>query len=153
MKPKSLLALLIFFTCNLYAQEKNYIEQEVFIPTNSVTIHGTLINPILKGKKIFVMENGKAKEVIIKTGLRTDTQVAVEEGLMVGDSVASVTPSFRRLRDFRSIELGPGERRQVQFSIPVRDLRFVGKDMEYVLEKGWMNATVQSFNLPFRWEP
>jgi len=72
---------------------------------------------------------------------------------MVGDSVASVTPSFRRLRDFRSVELGPGERRQVQFSIPVRDLRFVGKDMEYVLEKGWMNATVQSFNLPFRWEP
>jgi hypothetical protein len=32
-------------------------------------------------------------------------------------------------------------------------LRFVGKDMEYVLEKGWLNATVQSFNLPFRWEP
>jgi len=73
--------------------------------------------------------------------------------VMVGDSVASVTPSFRRLRDFRSVELGPGERRQVQFLIPVRDLRFVGKDMEYVLEKGWLNATVQSFNLPFRWEP
>jgi pimeloyl-ACP methyl ester carboxylesterase len=55
MKPKSLLALLIFFTCNLYAQEKNYIEQEVFIPTNSVTIHGTLINPILKGKKPLII--------------------------------------------------------------------------------------------------
>jgi len=55
MKPKSLLALLIFFTCNLYAQEKNYIEQEVFIPTNSVTIHGTLINPILKEKKPLII--------------------------------------------------------------------------------------------------
>ena len=55
-------------------------EKAIMIPSEAII-------PILKGKKIFVMENGKAKEVIIKTGLRTDTQVAVEEGLMVGDSV------------------------------------------------------------------
>ena len=39
------------------------------------------------------------------------------------------------------------------FTIPVRELRFVGLDMQYVLEKGWFNASIQQFNLPFRWEP
>jgi membrane fusion protein (multidrug efflux system) len=53
----------------------------------SIMIPSEAIIPILKGKKIFVMKNGMAKEVIIKTGLRTDTQVSVEEGLIVGDSV------------------------------------------------------------------
>jgi len=73
--------------------------------------------------------------------------------VMVGDSVASVTPSYRRLRDFRSVNLGPGQSQKVLFTIPVRELRFVGLDMQYVLEKGWFNASIQQFNLPFRWEP
>jgi len=73
--------------------------------------------------------------------------------VMVGDSVASVTPSFRRLRDFRSVDLGPGEIQKVMFAIPVKEFRFVGLDMRDVLEKGWFNASIQQFNLPFRWEP
>ena len=73
--------------------------------------------------------------------------------VMVGDSVASVTPSYRRLRDFQSVDLGPGQSQKVLFTIPVRELRFVGLDMQYVLEKGWFNASIQQFNLPFRWEP
>ena len=55
-------------------------EPSIMIPTESII-------PILKGKKVFVMKNGKAQEVKIKTGLRTDTKVQVEEGLSVGDSV------------------------------------------------------------------
>ena len=105
-----------------------------------------LIDTLLRGMDAVL----RLEVSLYNTGPQSQRETVL---VMVGDSVASVTPSFRRLRDFRSIELGPGERRQVQFSIPVRDLRFVGKDMEYVLEKGWMNATVQSFNLPFRWEP
>jgi len=73
--------------------------------------------------------------------------------VMVGDSVASVTPSFRRLRDFRSVDLGPGEIQKVRFAIPVKEFCFVGLDMRDVLEKGWFNASIQQFNLPFRWEP
>jgi len=55
-------------------------EESIMIPTESII-------PILKGKKIYVMKNGKAKEAIISTGLRTDTEVQVIEGLEVGDSV------------------------------------------------------------------
>jgi beta-glucosidase len=73
--------------------------------------------------------------------------------VMVGDSVASVTPSFRRLRDFRSVDLAPGASQKVLFSIPVKELQFVGLGMQNVLEKGWFNLNIQKFNLPFRWEP
>ena len=54
---------------------------------NSIMIPSESIIPILKGKKVFIMRNGKASEVLIKTGLRTDTKVQVEDGLNVGDSV------------------------------------------------------------------
>ncbi len=55
-------------------------EKSIMIPTQSII-------PILKGKKVFVMKNGKAKEMLIKTGLRTDTEIQVIEGLEIGDSV------------------------------------------------------------------
>jgi membrane fusion protein, multidrug efflux system len=55
-------------------------ETAIMIPTEAVI-------PILKGKKVFVKKNGVAEEVIIKTGLRTDTEIQVEEGLNEGDSV------------------------------------------------------------------
>lgn len=56
------------------------IESSIMIPTESVI-------PILKGKKIFLLKNGVAREQIIKTGLRTDTKIQVEEGLEVSDTV------------------------------------------------------------------
>ena len=55
MKIKSLIVLFIFFANNFNAQEKNYIEQEVNIPTSSVIINGTLLNSTSKGKKPLVI--------------------------------------------------------------------------------------------------
>lgn len=55
-------------------------ETAIMIPTEAVI-------PILKGKKVYIKKNGIAKEVIIKTGLRTETEIQVGEGLMEGDSV------------------------------------------------------------------
>jgi membrane fusion protein (multidrug efflux system) len=55
-------------------------ERSIMIPSESII-------PILKGKKVFVMKNGVAKESIISTGLRTDKKVSVEQGLAIGDSV------------------------------------------------------------------
>lgn len=54
---------------------------------NSIMIPSESIIPILKGKKVYVIKNGLAKEAIITTGLRTDTKVQVSDGLQVGDSV------------------------------------------------------------------
>lgn len=55
MKLKTLIAVLIFFMSNLYAQEKNYISQEVSIPSKSIHLNGTLLNPTSKGKKPLII--------------------------------------------------------------------------------------------------
>jgi membrane fusion protein (multidrug efflux system) len=52
----------------------------MMIPTESVV-------PVLKGKKVFVIKNGKAKEAMITTGMRTDKRIQVISGLQPGDSL------------------------------------------------------------------
>lgn len=43
--------------------------------------------PIQNGKTIFISENGKAKEVVVETGARTDSSVRVLSGIKVGDTI------------------------------------------------------------------
>ena len=43
--------------------------------------------PVQNGKKIFVSENGKAKEIDVEIGARTGSEVRVLTGLHVGDTV------------------------------------------------------------------
>ena len=52
----------------------------MMIPTEAIV-------PILKGKKVYVVKNGKAQEVMVTTGVRTDTKIQVIEGLQPGDSL------------------------------------------------------------------
>ena len=43
--------------------------------------------PVQNGKKIFIVENGKAKEIDVEIGARTGSSVRVVSGLKVGDTV------------------------------------------------------------------
>lgn len=52
----------------------------ILIPTESVI-------PVLMGKKVFISSNGKAKEVMVETGARTEKSVLISSGLSVGDTV------------------------------------------------------------------
>ncbi|MCE6992270.1 efflux RND transporter periplasmic adaptor subunit [Dyadobacter sp. CY323] len=54
---------------------------------NAMMIPTEAIVPVLKGKKVFVVKNGKAQEVMVTTGLRTDKKIQVMDGLQVGDSL------------------------------------------------------------------
>lgn len=56
------------------------VENALLVPSESLI-------PIQNGKKIFVLENGKAKEVIVETGARTDSLVRVISGLFPGDTI------------------------------------------------------------------
>lgn len=56
------------------------IKNAILIPTEAVI-------PIQNGKKVFVSENGKAKEVLIETGTRTEESILVLNGLKAGDTV------------------------------------------------------------------
>jgi beta-glucosidase len=56
--------------------------------------------------------------------------------LFVHDKFASVSRPVLELKGFKKISLRPGELSAVRFSLPVVDLRFLGKDLEPVFEPG-----------------
>ena len=56
------------------------LENALLVPTEALI-------PIQNGKKIFVSENGKAKEIIVETGARTDKDILITSGLKAGDTI------------------------------------------------------------------
>ncbi len=56
------------------------IKDAVVIPTEAIV-------PVQNGKKVFVSNNGKAKEVMVETTTRADASVLVLSGLKVGDTL------------------------------------------------------------------
>lgn len=66
-------------------------------------------------------------------GLRAGAEIVQ---LYLRDLVAGVTRPIRELRGFERIELEAGEETTVVFRVPVRELGYVGPDMEYVVEPG-----------------
>jgi membrane fusion protein (multidrug efflux system) len=50
------------------------------VPTESII-------PVLQGKKVYISSNGKAKEVLVETGTRTNKSVLILSGLGIGDTV------------------------------------------------------------------
>ena len=56
------------------------IPDALMIPTQAII-------PILKGQKVFLCRNGVVAQVEVKTGIRTDTEVQITEGLNPEDTV------------------------------------------------------------------
>lgn len=52
----------------------------MMIPTEAIV-------PVLKGKKVFIVKDGKAQEAMVTTGLRTDKKIQIIDGLQPGDSL------------------------------------------------------------------
>ena len=67
------------------------------------------------------------------TGKRTGKESVL---LYSSDLIASMVPDGRRLRAFEKIELAPGERHTVTFTLPASDLAFVGYDGKWTIEEG-----------------
>lgn len=55
--------------------------------TDALLVPTEALIPIQGGKKIFIAKGGKAKEVVVETGARTDRNVLVISGLKAGDTV------------------------------------------------------------------
>ncbi|MFN4198584.1 MAG: efflux RND transporter periplasmic adaptor subunit [Flavobacterium sp.] len=66
------------------------IDEALLIPNEAII-------PIQNGKKVFITENGKAKEVIIETSTRTDKEILVLSGLKKGDTL--ITSGIMALRN------------------------------------------------------
>lgn len=56
--------------------------------------------------------------------------------LYSSDLIASIVPDNKRLRCFTKISLEPGETKTVTFTLPAKDLAFVGVDGRWTLEEG-----------------
>lgn len=71
----------------------------ILIPTESVI-------PVLQGKKVYISSNGKAKEVMVETGTRTDKQILITTGLSAGDTV--ITTGIMAMKDGMPIKVTVG---------------------------------------------
>lgn len=58
----------------------NSIKDAIVVPTEAIV-------PIQNGKKVFISNQGKAKEIIVETATRTDASILVLSGLKVGDTL------------------------------------------------------------------
>jgi membrane fusion protein (multidrug efflux system) len=65
------------------------------------------IVPELGGKKVFVVEDGKAFERAVETGMRTDQAVEIVRGLAAGDRV--VVSGLERVTDGAAVEARAAE--------------------------------------------
>lgn len=63
------------------------VEVSLSADANAIMIPTEAIVPVLKGKKVYVVRNGKAEETMVVTGLRTDKKIQIVDGLQSGDSL------------------------------------------------------------------
>lgn len=72
------------------------IDNAVAIPTQSLI-------PEMEGEKVFIYKNGKAEQVRVVTGLRTESHIQIKEGLSFGDTL--LTTAMLQLRHSLPVQL------------------------------------------------
>jgi len=72
------------------------IENTIAVPTQAII-------PEMEGEKVFIFKNGKAQEVKVNLGLRTESLVQVREGLKFGDTL--ITTAILQLRQNIPVQL------------------------------------------------
>jgi membrane fusion protein (multidrug efflux system) len=70
---------------------------------DALVIPSEAIIPQMNGEKVFLSKNGKAASQIIKTGIRTEREVEVTEGLKPGDTL--ITTGLLQLRETAGIKM------------------------------------------------
>jgi membrane fusion protein (multidrug efflux system) len=70
---------------------------------NALTVPSVAVIPELGGKKVMVVEGGKAVARAVETGIRTDTAVEVTSGLKAGEQV--ITGGLDRVTDGAPVEV------------------------------------------------
>ncbi|MCF8370047.1 MAG: glycoside hydrolase family 3 C-terminal domain-containing protein [Bacteroidales bacterium] len=62
--------------------------------------------------------------------------------LFVSDEVASISPPVKLLKRFRKINLKPGEKQKVEFTINSDDLKFVDQHNKWIAEPGYFTVRI-----------
>lgn len=70
---------------------------------NAILVPTEAVIPEQAGKKVFILENGKAKEVFIETGIRTANSLEVLSGLKAKDTL--LTTGILQLRNGMAVQI------------------------------------------------
>lgn len=73
------------------------VEMPLDIIKDAIVVPTEAIIPVQNGKKLFISNNGQAKEVMVETGTRTDADILILSGLKAGDTV--LTSGIMTLKD------------------------------------------------------
>ncbi len=82
-----------------------FVRVELILGTtnNAMLVPTEAVIPELNGYKVFVSNNGKAQEVIVQTGIRSNTQLEIISGLKMQDTV--ITTGILQLRTGMDIQI------------------------------------------------
>ncbi len=72
---------------------------------NALMVPTQAIIPVLKGQTVFVARDGMAESVPVKTGLRTESEVQVTEGLQTGDTVITTGMNSLKPKTLVSVDV------------------------------------------------
>ena len=70
---------------------------------NTVSIPTEALIPEMEGEKVFIYKNGKAEQVKVVIGLRTESHIQIKEGLNFGDTL--LTSAILQLRQSLPVQL------------------------------------------------
>jgi membrane fusion protein (multidrug efflux system) len=70
---------------------------------NTISVPTEAVIPEMEGEKVFIIKNGKAKEVKVTLGLRTESHVQIQKGLNFGDTL--LTTAILQLRQGIPVQL------------------------------------------------
>jgi len=70
---------------------------------STVSIPSEAVIPEMDGEKVFILKNGKAEQVKVTTGLRTESQIQIKSGLEFGDTL--LTTAILQLRQGIPVQL------------------------------------------------
>lgn len=78
------------------AFDLNEVDDAIMVPTEAIV-------PVQDGKKVFVYKNGKAKEIMVQTGSRSQSEIIVLSGLNPNDTV--ITTGVLSLKDGANVNV------------------------------------------------
>ena len=103
----------------------------------------------ISSENINVEEELIVSVAVKNIGSRTGKEVVQ---LYSTDFVASITPSVKRLRAFRKIELEANETKTVSFTLGLEDLAFVGVNNIKITEPGKFSIQIETLTKEFHYE-
>ena len=100
--------------------------------------------------KILSSENKLLVSVDVKNTGKMKGKEVVQ--LYVRDHFASISPSLKKLKRFSKIELESLEKRTVEFTIGIDDLKFYGKDNKWIVEEGKFSLMINNLSKDFNFK-